>query len=73
VFDVLKPTEARSSAAQAANNGQLSDADIEGWIEQRTAAKKARDFKKADEIRGQLLEQGVVLEDTKDGVRWKRK
>jgi cysteinyl-tRNA synthetase len=73
VFDVLKPSEATAVALQASNNGQLSEADIEQLIEQRTAAKKARDFEQADAIRGQLLEQGVVLEDTKDGVRWKRK
>ncbi len=51
----------------------LPDTEIERLIEQRTAAKKAKDFHKSDAIRGQLLEQGVVLEDTKDGVRWKRK
>jgi cysteinyl-tRNA synthetase len=73
IFDVLKPSEHTSAAGQITSNGQLSEADIERLIEQRTAAKKARDFQKADQIRGQLLDEGVVLEDTKDGVRWKRK
>ncbi len=42
-------------------------------IAERTAAKKARNFARADQIRDQLLEQGIILEDTKAGVRWKRK
>jgi cysteinyl-tRNA synthetase len=65
IFDVLKPT-ARDTAAG------LSDAGIEALIEERAAAKKARNFARADEIRAQLATQGVILEDTKEGVRWKR-
>jgi cysteinyl-tRNA synthetase len=42
-------------------------------VAERTAAKKARNFARSDEIRAQLLEAGIVIEDTKDGVRWKRK
>jgi len=53
--------------------GELSDSDIEARIAERTAAKKARNFALADQIRDQLLEQGIILEDTKSGVRWKRK
>jgi cysteinyl-tRNA synthetase len=49
-----------------------SDADIERLIEERQAARKARNFARADEIRQQLLEQGVVLEDTAGATRWKR-
>jgi cysteinyl-tRNA synthetase len=64
VFDVLKP---------AAKAGELSDADIDARVAERTAAKKSRDFGLADQIRDQLLAQGIVLEDTKSGVRWKRK
>jgi cysteinyl-tRNA synthetase len=63
VFDVLKPS------AQADG---LSDAEVEAAIAERTAAKKARNFARADEIRKQLSDQGVVIEDTKEGVRWKR-
>jgi cysteinyl-tRNA synthetase len=52
---------------------ELTDAQIETLIAQRNDAKKARDFAKSDAIRKQLAEAGIVLEDTKDGVRWKRK
>ncbi|NCB93564.1 MAG: cysteine--tRNA ligase [Clostridia bacterium] len=48
------------------------DGEIEKLIEERQAARKARDFKRADEIRDQLLAQGIVLEDTREGVKWKR-
>ncbi len=59
-----------SPAAQAP---ALSDAEMEALVAERTAAKKARNFARADQIRDQLLEQGIILEDTKSGVRWKRK
>ncbi|MDP9050106.1 MAG: cysteine--tRNA ligase [Acidobacteriota bacterium] len=51
----------------------LSDADIEALVAERTAAKKARNFARADAIRVELMAKGVVIEDAKDGVRWKRK
>jgi cysteinyl-tRNA synthetase len=63
VFDVLTPSK---------KNGALSDAEIEALVGERNAAKKARDFTRADEIRKQLAGQSVILEDTKEGVRWKR-
>jgi cysteinyl-tRNA synthetase len=46
--------------------------EIEELIQERVRARKERDFNRADEIRGLLLERGVALEDTKDGTRWKR-
>ncbi len=49
------------------------DAEVEDLIAQRTAARKAKDFKKADEIRDKLNEMGIVLEDTREGVKWSRK
>jgi len=66
VFDVLEPT------APAVPEG-ISDPEVEQKVDERNQAKRARDFKRADEIRAELLKRGIVLEDTKDGVRWKRK
>ena len=51
----------------------LTDEAIEALIAERTLAKKQRNFARADEIRNELAEKGVLIEDSKDGVRWKRK
>jgi cysteinyl-tRNA synthetase len=51
----------------------FSDADIDALVAERTQAKKTRNFARADAIRNELLEKGILLEDSKDGVRWKRK
>lgn len=51
---------------------ELLDEDIERLIEERQAARKNRDFARADEIRNELLEKGIILEDSREGVRWKR-
>jgi cysteinyl-tRNA synthetase len=64
IFKVLEPT---------AQEGQLSDAAVEALVAERDAAKKAKNFARADQVRQQLLDQGIILEDTKSGVRWKRK
>ncbi len=64
VFDVLRPTAKADS---------LADADVEALIAERTAAKKAKNFSRADQIRDELMAQGIILEDTKAGIRWKRK
>lgn len=50
----------------------LLDGEIEGLIEERQAARKAKNFARADEIRKELLEKGIILEDTREGVKWKR-
>jgi cysteinyl-tRNA synthetase len=51
----------------------LSDEAIEALVAERTQAKKTRNFARADAIRAELLAKGVVIEDSKDGARWKRK
>ena len=52
---------------------EMLDADIEGLIEERQCARRDRNFARSDEIRDLLAEKGIILEDTKEGVRWKRK
>ncbi|MGI8884874.1 MAG: cysteine--tRNA ligase [Pyrinomonadaceae bacterium] len=52
---------------------EMLDAEIEQLIEERQEARRSRNFARSDEIRDLLNEKGIVLEDTKDGVRWKRK
>ena len=51
---------------------ELLDADIEKLIEERQAARKEKNFARADEIRDELLAKGIVLKDTREGVQWKR-
>jgi cysteinyl-tRNA synthetase len=63
-FDVLKPT---------LQTGAMPDTEIDALVLERTQAKKSKNFKRSDELRDQLQAAGIILEDTKDGVRWKRK
>ena len=51
---------------------EILDEEIEKLIAERQAARKERNFRRADEIRAELLEKGIVLEDTREGVKWKR-
>ena len=51
---------------------EMLDSEIEDLIAQRNAARKEKNFARADEIRDELLSKGIVLEDTREGVRWKR-
>lgn len=51
---------------------EILDSDIEALIEERQAARKEKNFARADEIRDTLLEKGIILEDTREGVKWKR-
>jgi len=89
VFDVLEDRDAeptRRALEWAKESGRmaevapellaaqsLSDEQVESLVAERTAAKKARNFARADAIRNELAEKGVILEDSKDGVKWKRK
>ena len=58
---------------EAVRSGELSDAEIERKIDQMKAARTARDFKASDKVRAELGDAGVVVEITKDGIRWRRK
>src|SRR5271168_4222122 len=73
VFD-WAPTEGREKditpeLREAVQSGQLSDADIQKKIDEMEAARKARDFKTSDALRAELTAAGVIIENTKDGVR----
>ncbi len=54
-------------------DAEMLDGQIQALIDERQEARRRRDFSRADEIRIQLTEHGIALEDTKDGVRWKRR
>jgi len=60
-------------AAGLAKAAALSDTEVGRLVAEHSQARKARNFARSDEIRKQLAEQGIILENTKDGVRWKRK
>jgi cysteinyl-tRNA synthetase len=77
VFDWAQ-TEGRdkdvsSGLRETAQSEQLSDADIETKIAEMKAARSARDFKKSDALRAELAAVGIMVEITKDGIRWRRK
>ena len=77
VFD-WAPTEGRDkdiseTLRDAAQSGQLSDADIEAKIAEMKSARAARDFKTSDTLRADLAAQGILVEIAKDGIRWRRK
>jgi cysteinyl-tRNA synthetase len=88
VFDVLTDDDAAKTQAAmqwARAAGKLSpeqeqqlqssmpDDQVEALVAERNQAKRSRNFARADRIRAQLNEAGIILEDTKEGVRWKRK
>lgn len=72
--EVLSLDLTTAHAAKEADN--VVDGELEAYvlakIEERKAAKKEKDFAKADAIRGELLEKGIALEDTREGVKWKK-
>jgi cysteinyl-tRNA synthetase len=89
VFDVIEDRDAeptRHAVEWAAQAGRMADVapellarqsttdeQVEALVAERTQAKKQRNFARADQIRNELAEKGIVIEDSKDGVRWKRK
>jgi cysteinyl-tRNA synthetase len=58
---------------EAMRSGQLSDADIEKKLAEMEAARRARNFKTSDTLRAELTAAGILIENTKEGVRWRRK
>ncbi len=58
---------------EAVQSGQLSDADIEKKIAEMEAARRGRNFKVSDALRAELTAAGILIENTKEGVRWRRK
>jgi cysteinyl-tRNA synthetase len=89
VFDVIEDRDAEPTrqalewAEQTGRMGDvapellsrqlLTDEAIDVLVAERTLAKKQRNFARADQIRNELAEKGIVIEDSKDSVRWKRK
>jgi cysteinyl-tRNA synthetase len=89
VFDVIEDRDAeptRRAVEWAEKSGRqadvapellarqgLTDQAIDALVAERTQAKKHRNFARADQIRKELADKGVIIEDSKDGVRWKRK
>jgi cysteinyl-tRNA synthetase len=65
--------EISPEALALAGSGQLSDAEIEEKVAQMAAARKGRDFKLSDALRAELIAAGIIVENTKDGIRWRRK
>ncbi len=74
-LDLLKAAAAVADGADNSGEGANVDAELEAYIlamiEERKAAKKEKNFARADEIRNELLEKGIALEDTREGVKWK--
>jgi cysteinyl-tRNA synthetase len=62
-----------AAAAEIAKAASLSDAEVEKLVTEHSQARASRNFARSDAIRNQLSENGIILENTKDGVRWKRK
>jgi cysteinyl-tRNA synthetase len=89
VFDVIEDRDAEATQRAlkwAAESGReadvapellarqsISDEAVDALVAERTLAKKQRNFARADQIRNELAEKGIVIEDSKEGVRWKRK
>lgn len=73
-YDYVLSLDLLKADTDASDNGVDDElaAYVEAKIEERKEAKKAKDFAKADAIRSELLEKGIVLEDTREGVKWKR-
>ena len=62
-----------SALLEILNASVLSDAEIEGKLAEMKAARKSGDFKRSDAIRAELAAAGIIVEQTKEGARWRRK
>ena len=72
ILDVLKKIDSVLGVIFFTESGtRVDEARIQGLLDERTRAKKERNFARADEIRDSLLAEGIILEDTKEGTRWK--
>jgi cysteinyl-tRNA synthetase len=77
VFD-WAPSEGRdkdisSELRDALQSGQLTDAHIEAKLAEMESARRSRNFKASDALRAELTNSGIIIENTKEGVRWRRK
>jgi cysteinyl-tRNA synthetase len=68
-----KTDQISPAAAEMAKAASLSDVEVEELVAQHSQARQSRNFARSDAIRKQLAENGIILENTKDGVRWKRR
>lgn len=72
VFNIIKTLCDGVLGVISDRKAESLDEEVEKLIAERTAARKAKDFAKADEIRNRLTSMGIILEDTREGVKWKR-
>ena len=72
-FGLLVNAEAMPGSETVGGQTATSDERIEQLVTERNAARRSGDFARADQMRTELLQAGVILEDTKAGTRWKRK
>jgi cysteinyl-tRNA synthetase len=73
IFDILPRADQRQVSHSVDAFVSLSDAEVEAKIQEREQARKGRNFARSDAIRKELVDAGVLIEDTKDGMRWRRK
>ena len=73
ILEILRRFDTVLNVFGGEGGGSSLDEEIQALIAERQEARRRRDFARADELRDALLQRGIVLEDTKDGVRWKQK
>ena len=80
IFDVmaddnerLAPLQGKLGLGETEADGNLTDEQVDALLTERREARARRDFARSDEIRDQLIESGIIVEDSRDGVRWRRR